>query len=57
MDPLLIGIMSLVGLFVLIALHVPIGPAIGITGLVAFTVRCPLYPRKQTSGRWSLYVR
>ncbi len=38
MDPLLIGIMSLGGLFVLIALHVPIGPAIGVTGLVAYTV-------------------
>jgi C4-dicarboxylate transporter DctM subunit len=35
-DPLTIGVLGFVGMFVLIALHVPIGAAMGIAGFVAF---------------------
>ena len=36
MDPLVIGVLGLVGIFVLIALHVPIGVAMAMAGLVSF---------------------
>jgi tripartite ATP-independent transporter DctM subunit len=35
-DPLTIGLLGFVGMFVLIALHVPIGAAMGLAGFVAF---------------------
>lgn len=35
-DPLTIGVLGFVGMFALIALHVPIGAAMGIAGFVAF---------------------
>ncbi len=35
-DPLTIGLIGFAGMFVLIALHVPIGAAMGISGFVAF---------------------
>lgn len=35
-DPLSVGILGFVGMFALIALHVPIGAAMGIAGLAAF---------------------
>ncbi len=38
MDPLLVGILGLVGIFVLIALHVPIGIAMATAGLLSFSV-------------------
>lgn len=37
-DPLTIGILGFAGMFVLIALHVPIGAAMGIAGFVAFGI-------------------
>jgi len=37
-DPLTIGILGFIGMFVLIALHVPIGAAMGIAGFVAFGI-------------------
>ncbi len=36
MDPLVIGILGLAGIFVLIALHVPIGVAMAMAGLLSF---------------------
>ena len=38
MDPMVIGILGLAGIFVLIALHVPIGVALAIAGLISFAV-------------------
>src|SRR6185503_614710 len=35
-DPVTVGTLGFLGMFALIALHVPIGAAMGITGLVAF---------------------
>ena len=37
MDPLVIGVLGLAGIFVLIAFHVPIGVAMAIAGLLSFT--------------------
>ena len=38
MDPLLVGILGLLGIFILIALHVPIGIALATAGLISFSV-------------------
>ena len=38
MDPLVIGILGLAGIFLLIALHVPIGVALAMAGLISFAV-------------------
>jgi tripartite ATP-independent transporter DctM subunit len=43
-DPLTIGALGLLGMFALIALHVPIGAAMGITGFVAFGVTSGFAP-------------
>ena len=37
-DPLLVGMLGMAGMFALIALHVPIGAAMGMAGFVAFGV-------------------
>ena len=43
-DPLTTGVLGFVGLFALIALHVPIGAAMGITGFVAFGLMAGFAP-------------
>jgi len=43
-DPLIIGLLGFAGMFVLIALHVPIGAAMGIAGFVAFGLMAGFKP-------------
>jgi C4-dicarboxylate transporter, DctM subunit len=37
MDPLLIAVLGTIGMFVLIALHIPIGIAMALAGVIGFT--------------------
>ena len=38
MDPLLIAVLGTIGMFVLIALHIPIGVAMALAGVIGFTL-------------------
>ena len=38
MDPILIALLGLLGMFVLISLHVPVGVALAVTGIIVFAV-------------------
>lgn len=49
-DPLVIGLLGLIGMFVLIALHVPIGAAMAIAGCVAFGVTSGFKPALSLFG-------
>lgn len=50
MTPILIALFGVVLLFVLILLHVPIGPAMGIAGVVGFALLAGLDPAWQFRG-------
>ena len=49
-DPLVIGLLGLVGMFVLIGLHVPLGAAMAIAGCVAFGVTSGFKPALSLFG-------
>ncbi len=49
-DPLLVGVLGLAGMFALIALHVPIGAAMGIAGFVAFGITTGFAPAVSLFG-------
>ncbi|GER01693.1 hypothetical protein JCM17845_23160 [Iodidimonas gelatinilytica] len=50
MTPILIALFGVVLLFVLILLHVPIGPAMGIAGVVGFALLAGLDPALAIPG-------
>ena len=49
-DPLVIGMLGLAGMFLLIALHVPIGVAMGIAGFLAFAANSGFAPAVSLFG-------
>ncbi len=50
MDPVILAILGLVGMFLLIGLHVPIGVAMGVAGVLTFTAMVDLGPGLAIAG-------
>ena len=50
MDPVILAILGLVGMFLLIGLHVPIGVAMGVAGILTFTAMVDLGPGLAIAG-------
>lgn len=50
MDPVVLAILGLVGMFLLIGLHVPIGVAMGVAGVLTFTAMVDLGPGLAIAG-------
>ncbi len=50
MDPILIAILGLLGMFILIAAHAPVGAAMGIAGVLTFAAIAGVGPGAATLG-------